>query len=346
VTVYQEGSVSETTLPDFLTFQDEWGLLAFTQRDWPDESIYRRGYEVSCYSESSYVPTYQDYSVFYANEWLKRGVGLYWDNCYPRPSFSLRTTAAYVTEDGSIQPALTIWGLRDHSKRTWNLLQYWRRHQPYPLVWMRHMTNAELLPIQTWGTSQLDIEMGGTEPFSPDFMRTECTGRQVGNEGWTLYQLYGRDNSRLKNLKEGDTARNDWGMGMVHEARIWHLVGNAVPLEKLVSEFGYGRDDIRVGNYWDEAPLAVVNNDQVRWLVLANPQSKEVLMVLSSWLADATTVEVALNEKALGFAPGRAAVDAESQQPAGELKEGRIQVEMSGPYGVRLIRFGRAGGTL
>ena len=64
-------------------------------------------------------------------------MSLYWDNDYLHLSTNVRTTDAYVCEDGQIQPSLGIWNQREYQKRVWHLLQEYRSrrpdHQPRPV---------------------------------------------------------------------------------------------------------------------------------------------------------------------------------------------------------------------
>jgi len=50
---------------------------------------------------------------------------------------------------GIIQPALTIWSVRDYHKRVWHLLQERRRERPELLERTLHMTNTVVLPVHS-----------------------------------------------------------------------------------------------------------------------------------------------------------------------------------------------------
>ena len=80
----------------------------------------------------------------------------------------------------------------EYTKRVWHLLQRWRRERPEPLEFTNHMTNALMLPIQTWATADLDHELDTKVPFSPEWLRVETIGRQIGNLPLTLYPLTGK----------------------------------------------------------------------------------------------------------------------------------------------------------
>jgi hypothetical protein len=106
-------------------------------------------------------------------------------------------------------------------------------------------------------------------------------------------------------------ARADWGMKMVHEALRTPYTGGsslikgdravAPQLEKIVVDYGYTKPDTVVFNYWDERPAARVDHEQVKWIVMARPPDKTLLVVLQSWSADPVTASLSLKEDVLGF---------------------------------------------
>jgi len=71
---------------------------------------------------------------------------------------------------------------------------------------------------------------------------------------------------------------------------------DAPDLEKVVVSFGYAKPDTFVHNYWDERPAAQTDNDRVKWIVLARPQEKTLLLVLQSWATNDLTVKLTWNE--------------------------------------------------
>lgn len=361
VLTYQEELIQSVVQPEWQTFQDQWrnaGTLGtemseFTQREWPTEEVFREEDPKKRQSNPSmyinYCRSYQDYGCWHANEWFKRGVGAYWDNTFPKYTYNTRNSAAYKTADGQVQPAMVIWNERDYMKRIWNLLQYWRRHQSDPLEWSHHMTDALVLPFASWATVILDYELDSTLPFPPEMHRAKAIGRQVGAMPYWLFTPVGSRNPITTRLgKEGSDVpgRADWGMKMVHEALRTEYTGgssliknarvDAPNLEKIVVGFGYAKPDTIVYNYWDERPAAQTDNDQVKWIVLARPQEKTLLLVLQSWATNDTTVKVTLDKKGLGFSPDAGAQNAETGTKL-PLNRGTFSVEIPGPYGVRLV---------
>ena len=347
VMTYQEEMAAPATEPPWITFQDEWSCTNYTPRQWPDEDMLRKGFNFSPGAGGAFPASYRDYGAYYANEWLKRGVGPYWDNTYPKFTTNLRNSAAYVAEDGEVQPAIQLWNQREYHKRVWNLFSYWRTHQAEPLEWSNHMTNSLILPLQTWGTVCLDNEFNSTEPLLPDRDRAETLGRQVGCYSYSLYPLYGTENPAVKALTDAQRERINWGMKMVHEMLRGGYTGgdSAVrdekqppSLEWRVYDFGYGSDKVQVHNYWAQPAALSVNSPQVTWIVLARPEDKTALVVVNSWASAGVAANLKLNADALGFAPGAKAVDEETGEALPVEKAGTWTVDLPGPYGVRMIR--------
>ena len=203
-TVYQEEMAAATPRPEWAVFQDEWNATRGPRpRDRrPGGAGPKATAALGRPADITFGPSYRDFGCWFADQWLRRGVSLYWDNTYPHLSTNTRTTAAYLAEDGQVQPCLIIWNQREYHQRVWHLLQQWRRQRPEPLEWVLHMTNTLVLPIHTWGTADLDHELSRDEPFSPDWLRTETTGRQIGNLPLSLYAVVGSENRVLRRLAE------------------------------------------------------------------------------------------------------------------------------------------------
>jgi hypothetical protein len=347
LTVYQEEMAAATPRPEFAVFQDEW--LAHPEasaRVVLDTADLDQGYSsLGRPADVTFGPSYRDFGCWFADQWLRRGVSLYWDNTFPHLSTNIYTTDAYPAEDGQVQPCLILWNQRQYHQRVWHLLQEWRRRRPEPLEWVLHMTNTLVLPIHTWGTADLDHELSRKEPFAPDWLRTETTGRQIGNLPLSLYAVVGSENRVLRRLAETLPQRDvdlirdraEWGMRVVHE------IQHPGPLDKLLTDFGYGTDRVVVHPYWAESPVLSVQPEHVKWLVLASPSQQRVLVVLASWSAEKTTAQLRLDAKALGFAVvGAKVLDAETGRVIAAALGDSLPLELPGPYGVRLLMFEHA----
>ncbi|MCM8803492.1 MAG: LamG domain-containing protein, partial [Candidatus Omnitrophica bacterium] len=300
--VYQEEMAASTIRDEWRTYQDEWTIDAYLfKREWPDESILWKGH-ANPSAGVNFCKSYQDFGVYFANEWLKRGVSLYWDNTYPKVSYNYRTTDAYKVDD-KIQPCLIIWNQREYQKRVWNCLNENREKRKEPLEWSLHMTNTLVLPIHTFGTANLDHELGNTKPFNPEWLRAETIGLQVGNYPLSLYPVSGNQNESVNKLPKEKQLKIEWAMRMVHEIQrgpfLWEKTIS--DLDKIIFDFGYGQENIEVRNYWEEEPILEINNEKVKWIGLIDKEKREILFVFASWSEKDEEIEIKLNEKNIGF---------------------------------------------
>jgi hypothetical protein len=334
--VYQEEMRAAHSRPEWIVYQDEWKAVDGPQpRTQPDGLDLSGGHRtLSEISQIAFPRSYADFGTWMANEWLKRGVSLYWDNTYLCPSYNTRTTAAYLAEDGKLQPALIIWNVREYHQRVWHLLQQRRRERPEPLEWTLHMTNTQVLPVHTWGTVQLDHELSVQRPFSPEWLLTETIGRQVGNCPLSLYEVSGRDNEIVQALPKDQAARIEWGLRAVHE------IQRSGPQEKILTDFGYGEDGVVIHNYWADRPITSVAPAAVKWLALSKPASGEMLIVLASWSPEPVKAEVRLDLQAAGWADKRGwqVRDAETGAILAESAGQAFPVAVSAPWGNRVLR--------
>ena len=338
IAVYQEEMRGCLTRPEWAVFQDEWTTQPdrYARTALPDR-VFQHGYDTrGGAARITFQPSYQDFATSIANEWLRRGVSLYWDNTYPTLATNPRTTAAYRCDDGHIQPCLVLWNQRRYAMRTWHLLQHWRRRRSEPLEFTHHMTNTLVLPIHTWGTVDLDHELGRDTPFPPDWLRTETTGRQIGNFPLSLYPVSGKSNALLAKAPAAHRERTEWAMRIVHE--IQH---NGTP-DKIVTDFGYGTPAVQVHPYWAERPVLAVAPETVKWIALAKPATGELLIVLASWDPKAVTARLTVSDPALAARLAAAhAIDAETAAdlaaPQGE--PAAFTVPLQAPYGARIVRL-------
>jgi len=335
--VYQEEMAASTLREEWPVYGDEWTPAAHDytkgQRTVTDEEVMRRGTNANPSAGITFSESYRDFGCWVANEWLKRGVSLYWDNTYPHTSYNFRTTDAYVTETGEVQPCLILWNQREYQKRVWNLLQQWRPKRKEPLEWTHHMTNTLVLPIHTWGTADLDHELSSTKPFSPDWLRTEETiGLQIGNYPLSLYPVTGRGNKVIESAPKDIQERAEWGMRAVHE------IQRGGKLEDLLHAFGYATSQVRVHNYWEEKPALTVGSNEVKWMLLEKPKDGQILLVLSSWSEGAENVEVAINHKHIAARIAGRLTDAEMGDTIAEDLAKPFRVKFASPYGVRVLK--------
>ena len=332
--VYFEEMAALPFIPEYHVFQDEWSRTRLAEKNYASVDIYRTsgGREINPDAPVNYCRSYQDYGLAQMNEWMKRGVSMYWDNTYLRSSTNPWTSAAYRTKDGRIQPASTLWNQRQYMQRTWNLMNHWRRQGvPRPLEFVAHMTNTNLLPLFSWSTCNYDIEMSQSvyanafpdtyqpgEPYTPEFLLAESTGLQVGAYPYLVHSIFAGQ-CKLPDEALGpapgqvEVGRREWGMRMVHEIISGGPQYYRLPtgtLNKAIYEFGYGADAVDVWNYWDDTPAFTVEDDHVKGLLLTRKSDRKMLLVLQSWSKEPVTTTVALRPTVIGFAPGSHVYDA------------------------------------
>ena len=256
------------------------------------------------------VRSYRDFACWYAAEWLRRGIGIYFDNAFCKvPARDPLTTNAYRRPDGGIQPSAAMWAKRKYLKRIWVLHQQ-LRNDATPQNMMVHMTNAHILPWESFNQSNLDLEwkmkMGDRSiqaRYSPDLLRAESIGLQTGCIPIAMAEPKGvADKQRLQQLR-----RQRWAVLLVHEIKLG-ITTEHYPLP--MDEFGYGREDCRVVNYWDENPPLTVSDPRCKWLLLQ--RNDRLMLMLVSWNEEKSNVQVAFDTDRLGLTP-RVRLNAEHQ---------------------------------
>ncbi len=320
---------------DFDQFSDEWMAREYSGA-WPRRETSRVVYDsphqlatgqTGQAIGNTFCPSLVDFSVYYANELLKRGVSLYFDNTWPHTSFSPTMSDAHLTETGQIQPAVTIWAQREYYKRIWALINEYNERGMTPPVWFtQHMTNTLVLPLNTWTTANLDLEWSISDPATgkksivmpPDLLLTETVGRQVGVPAHAHFSIGGTD----------ATPRREWGMRLVHE------IGNRLDpwndsLDRFILAFGYGKPEVEVFNYWSENPPVYISNEQVKWLAMRRTSEPRAMLVLQSYSPEPTTAKVS-------FANCRAWMDAETGEPVNST-DGAAEITFTEPYGTKML---------
>jgi hypothetical protein len=276
------------------------------------------------------VPSYRDFACWYAAEFVKRGIGLYLDNAFPKRAYDPVTSSAYVLPNGAIQPSAGMWAHREYLKRIWVIHQELGPRDIMPLM-MIHMTNTHIIPYMVWNEANLDLEwFYGPEPaqskYAADLLRAESLGRQSGNIPLALARTEGASGDRTR-----------FGALMVHEIKPEPYgrgpAGSAL-LGKLY-DFGYGRDDCEVFNYWKEDCPVAVGDERVKWLLLR--RGAELMLLLCTWNPKPQTTSLSFDGESLRIAP-RQARDEETGEALAFDSQGKLVVPME-RYGVRLIRL-------
>ena len=142
---------------------------------------------------SGIVASHHDFACLYAAQWIKRGIGCYFDNAFPsaglRPADHRRLPPARRPD-----PAFGrhVGPPRLHA-RIWTLHRQLGPRDALPAM-MIHMTNTHIVPYMVWNDENLDLEWKfGPEPqqskFHHAFLRAETLGRQSGNVPWALDRI-------------------------------------------------------------------------------------------------------------------------------------------------------------
>ncbi len=179
-TVYYEEHQTSGNYPDVAEFMDEWSDSSFARYRYFD---YPKTWGPEC--RSANPESYRDFAVFYANEWMKRGVGIYYDNTYPM----VDRNPEHFRGRG-ITWSSSIWGHRDYYKRVWKRSRELMESgaSPLPLHTVGHVTNCQVLPYTTWWDATLGVESPGQ--WQPDKMPSAEEMRKCIEE-WSFVILPG-----------------------------------------------------------------------------------------------------------------------------------------------------------
>ena len=240
--------------------------------------------------------SYVDFQCWYGAEFIRRGIGLYFDNSYPKITYNPVSTTAWRGDDGRIHPSAGIWWHRRYFKRIWILHQQLAPAATSPMM-MFHMTNSQMVPYMTFGMSNLDLEWKyGPEPqqskYPADLLRTETLGLKTGNIPLVLATIRDAESKEQAAFAE----RSRFGAMFVHEIRAEdHLPS----YKKIVLQFGYGEENCKVYNYWDNGyPVKTSNDAQVKSILLK--RNGELMIVVCTWNKDPEQVKLTLDTQGLG----------------------------------------------
>jgi hypothetical protein len=106
--------------------------------------------------------------------------------------------------------------------------------------------------------------------------------------------------------------------------------------EKRLTDFGYGKEEVIVHNYWDDRPVLQVEPATVKW---PKPRSGEALVVLTNWSESAVTARVKVDPAPLHLNAARV-TDHETGATLAESATSTITVQIPGPWGNRILLLG------
>ncbi len=279
-----------TYTPDWLVYQNEWHRESFPARS--------TNLGVFGSVDFTTVPTAsrRDYLMYYYREFLRNGfAGIYWDNTYMVADTNPVSGTGYYREDGSFQPSVDIWEMRELFKRM-AVLSY---EMGKPNVGMPHMTDAHLVPVFTWSAQNLDWEWkyGGTDfqdRFKREFIRACTLGRQSGSVPIVLQGITEVNDPKVQKWVE----RTRIAACVPHEIKVWQTDPLFASLTQKMFEVGYGEPSCKVYNYWDEKPVLGAEGMDLSWIVLDGP--KQVMVFVCDY-GNGGSARVKLDTKQLSI---------------------------------------------
>ena len=300
---FEEHSQDQTT-PEWRVFQDEWDTQLFSSRNWLTDILNINalgGAGIRIVPSQSYC----DFAVYQLSKWAKYGMGTYYDNTFPRSSYDTNMTAAYVREDGEIQPSACIWQMREYHKRTWIATRLMNRNAEYPIMKSVHMTNGMILPIVSWTDINLDLEwtlQDGTVPFPPELIEIEATGRQNGAWPHVLYtisplKLCYRGPGIQNPIKDGGMA-TEWAMRVIYDILIPDNLKNdsrVVKLDQALLRAGYADRKATVHKYWERDYPVRSSSGKIKSTLVVN--GKKGFLVAASWSDSPEKAAITFEEK-------------------------------------------------
>jgi len=333
------------------TFMDEWSTMDIADPRWPGEERFVRAKDgvcrlaaygkVSVPGEASGIayaidplPSWQNMVLHYEKRMLETFAdGIYYDDFFLSPNVT-PTGPGYVDDEGVLRPGVAIFGFRELAKRT-AVMQH--RMGRRPLVFI-HMTNANIIPLLSFGTILLDHEWRDQGAFK----EMDCQERLYLDDDTSLLlaQSTGLQSGCLSvwhNLFHGDErlTRSALGVALTHEIKCGLWYG---PLHErttaLLADFGYGLPDCRVWRYWDDAQPVKTEGASVKTLVLA--RGGQALLIVASYGPGGEAC-ITLDQTALGLEGDGVAVNAENGERLEQVTPGRFKVSLP-RHDFRIIR--------
>ena len=264
------------TLEFLTTYLDEWVHGDIVDPLWPRMAGGDRplraapGHPGGCvWYQVEPVPSRNDMLLFYHRKMLETFAdGIYWDNWFLRPCYTPAEAGGpgYVDDDGRPRAGVNLMGFRALVRRTATMMHVMGKR---PLTYI-HMTNANIVPMLSFGTVNLDWEWRDQGHFKdldmqdrqgPDLILAQSLGLQSGNlpVAITGGLLHGRD----------WLTRTLMATCFPHEIRIHGGSGDVAFAQIQMAQFGYGRPDCRVFRFWEDGFPLKTEGASMRALVLA-----------------------------------------------------------------------------
>ena len=335
------------------TFMDEWSSLDIADPRWPGEERFVRAKDGVCrlaaYGKVSIpgdtagiayavdpLPSWQNMVLHYEKRMMETFAdGIYYDDFFLLPNYT-PTGPGYVAEDGTLRPGVNIFGFRELARRT-AVMQHRMGRRPLLFI---HMTNANLIPLLSFGTIILDHEWRD----QGEFKDKDCQERLYldGDTSLLLAQSTGLQSGCLSvwhNLFHDDEriTRSALGVSLTHEIKCGLWYG---PLQErttaLLANFGYGLPDCRIWRYWDAGQPVKTEGAPARAIVLA--RAGRALLAVASY-GSGGEISLSLDLETLGVPANAVARNAETGEPVERVAEGRFRLLLP-RHDFRLIAVG------
>ena len=258
-------------------FHGEWMTqdTAFKPFD-PEHDLELKQYGIA------HSPSCVDYYVWSNARMMEHGAGcIYFDVAKLRGSFNRTMSAAYVREDGRIQPDVGIFAMREAIKRSAVYAHQTGKAGP----WI-HITNCYPVPVFSFGWTTFDFEWRyGTSPyqerFTDDFILAEASGIHTGTIPLALHtgvplNVRKRDPDLYRRV-----VRSQFATLTPYEIKLWSGGEVLVDAKAAMYRFGYGDADCRVYRWWDADKPVQIHGPEHKALVLVKP--RKVLVVIGDF---------------------------------------------------------------
>jgi hypothetical protein len=337
---YFEEHATDVMTPEWQVFQDEWASVEFNRfQDKPG-------------SWGVFSDTYHDFALWHANQWMSRGVSLYFDNTKPKRCYNERFGPGWRDANGDLVYGVAFWGPRQYYKRMWKLMAEWNtKGAPYPIDLTYHVTNTQTLPFNTWCSATVDHEqmayrkpdgldkksvtpeqwLEADLPWPADHTRAVTMSRQTGSIPFVLDTLRGGYRGVFFKNKDPRTVLANWGMRSVHEIPDWMSRESNLSLQydKALRAFGYPEKTVS-HNYWEQNPYLTIDNANVKWLYLSREDAPKGLLLLQSYAPEEQDAQVKLPI-------GTALIDTETEERIPLIENKSAKISLPANYGTRMF---------
>ncbi len=229
----------------------------------------------------------EDYFVWIINEYLKRGIidGIYIDDV----SFSSTRdlgTAAYMTDDGNVQPGFSSMGFRRFLKRLWVVFE---KSGKRPII-LPHMTYCFEMPALSFAECTVNGEDRDIAPFAgytyPQIWSKEEVRVMGSSEKWGFVTFW-KPGVRADFDYRKDSAARLWiytqsramhALMMQHDYWYLWMWPTANGIRPVLAKFGIDDPTVRFVPYWNQEGKAEVS-DKNMLLSLWTKEKSALVMV-------------------------------------------------------------------